>query len=162
MAACLAVLGALFAVPLAAVDDVGPGALRISAPWVRAMPPGRRVTAAYATLVNTGTSALVVSGVATSRGEATLHESLQVDGQRRRRARDQIVVPAGGVVRLEPGGLHVMVTDLDTTPAEGDILRLCFLGADLRVCSDAPVARRAPADGHDRVTHSSNHATEHR
>jgi copper(I)-binding protein len=144
-------------------DDGARGALRISAPWVRAMPPGRRVTAAYATLTNTGDTPLVVTGVSTSRGEATLHESVQEDGQMRMRARAEILVPAGGVVRLEPGGLHVMVMQLEETPAEGDILRLCFTGATLQqVCSDAPVARRAPADGHDGFNHSSSHSTEHR
>ena len=108
------------------------------------MPPGRRMTAAYLRIVNDGTEAVVVDGVSASQGDASLHETVVVEGQSRMRAVDALSVPAGGDVALEPGGLHMMLMGLTSTPVEGEHLRLCIHSSDAVVCTDAVVSREAP------------------
>jgi copper(I)-binding protein len=138
------------AVPTAAALAVliaAPGwaqSLSLSDAWVRAMPPGKAMTAAYATIRNEGSAPVVVSGVSASRGEASLHETRNVDGRMSMRSIERLTVPAGGEVSLEPGGLHVMLMGLEQTPAVGDVLELCFHTAGEPVCTSATVSRRDP------------------
>lgn len=120
--------------------------LQISDAWVRAMPPGQRMTAAYLCIENPGDEAVLVEGVETSVGRASLHETLR-DGDRvRMQAKERLEIPAGEAMILAPRGLHVMLTELARTPAEGESIRLCVNGSSPTVCVDAPVLRRAPAD----------------
>jgi len=128
----------------AAEAEVVPPPLLLVDAWVRAMPPGRPMTAAYLRLVNTGSKPIAVTAVSASAGQASLHESRRVDGQMQMREVAQLQVPGQGEIALAPGGLHIMVMGLDTTPAEGDTLRLCLTADDAEICTDAPVQRRAP------------------
>ena len=123
-------------------DPVAP--LQLSRAWVRAMPPGRDMTAAYLAVVNPTDSAITIRGVQASRGNASLHETRRVDGQVQMRALAELTLPARGEVQLKPGGLHIMLMDLDRTPAAGEQLRLCLVSTAGTACADAPVLRRAP------------------
>jgi copper(I)-binding protein len=123
-------------------DAVAP--LQLSLAWVRAMPPGRDMTAAYLTVANPTDSAITIRGARSSRGDASLHENRRVDGQVQMRALAELTVPAHAEIKLEPGGLHIMLMDLANTPAEGEQLRLCLVSTAGTVCADAPVLRRAP------------------
>jgi copper(I)-binding protein len=119
-------------------------ALKISDAWVRAMPPGQAMTAAYMKLENPGERAVVVTGVEASAGDASLHETRHRDGRVQMVVAQKVEVPAGGSVSLEPGGLHVMLVGLARTPAAGETVTLCLTGTSPRVCVDAPVLRDAP------------------
>ncbi|MEM1190994.1 MAG: copper chaperone PCu(A)C [Pseudomonadota bacterium] len=130
-------------VPLAATADAA-NALELQGAWIRAMPPGRSMTAAYGTIENKGSVDVVLTGVTSSRGNATLHESMRVDGQMRMRPIEKLNVPAGGEIRLEPGGLHVMLMGLERGPVEGEAVDLCFDNDLQELCVEAPVMRRAP------------------
>ncbi|MEL7045533.1 MAG: copper chaperone PCu(A)C [Pseudomonadota bacterium] len=132
------------ATPLAAGAEDGASALELQGAWIRAMPPGRAMTAAYATIENKGSVDVVLTGVTSSRGNATLHESMRVDGQMRMRPIEKLSVPAGGEIRLEPGGLHVMLMGLERVPEEGESVGLCFENDLQELCVEAPVMRRAP------------------
>jgi copper(I)-binding protein len=112
--------------------------------WVRAMPPGRPMTAAYLTVANPSDATVTVTSVRASRGTASLHESRTVDGQMQMRELSELTVPAQGRAVLEPGGLHIMLMDLDSTPAEGEALTLCVKSLDGEVCTEAPVLRSPP------------------
>lgn len=127
---------------MAGDDPVAP--LQLSRAWVRAMPPGRDMTAAYLAVANPTDSAITIRGVQASRGDASLHETRRVDGQVQMRALAELTLPARGEVQLEPGGLHIMLMDLDRTPAVGEQLRLCLVSTAGTACADAPVLRRAP------------------
>ena len=130
-------------------------ALTISGAWVRAMPPGQAMTAAYLKLENPGDRVAFVDGVEASAGRASLHETRQRDGRVQMVAAERVEIPAGGAVSLEPGGLHVMIMGLARTPAEGETVTLCVTGSAPRVCIDAPVLRAAPgaADTHSNGEH---------
>ena len=108
------------------------------------MPPGRAMTAAYVTIENKGAVDVTLTGVSASRGDASLHESMRVDGRMSMRPVEKLSIPAGGEIRLEPGGLHVMLMGLERVPAEGESVELCFDSDAQELCVDAPVMKRAP------------------
>ncbi len=126
------------------------GGLVLEDAWVRAMPPGRPMTAAYLRIENPLGEPVTITSVSADRGSASLHESRQVDGQMQMRELSELAVPAGGEAVLEPGGLHIMLMGLETTPAEGDTLTLCIQSSAGEVCTAAPDRRcEQPQQGID-------------
>jgi periplasmic copper chaperone A len=80
--------------------------------WVRAT-PGADVAVAYLTLRNVGPSPVTVTGIQTPvAGHAMIHETTVQGGQSKMRPHEELVVTPGATVKLEPGGLHVMLQDL--------------------------------------------------
>jgi hypothetical protein len=80
--------------------------------WVRAT-PGADIAAAYLTLRNVGTTAVTVTGVESPiAAHAMIHETKVEGGQSKMRPHEQLLVAPGATVKLEPGGLHVMLHDL--------------------------------------------------
>jgi len=79
--------------------------------WVRAPAPGQKVAGAYMELTGRIKAALVaVASPVAARGE--LHNTVLEDGVMKMRPVGRIDLAAGQTVRLEPGGLHVMLIDL--------------------------------------------------
>lgn len=112
---CLGTSGALAQSPALSVHDA----------WVREPMGGRGMTAAFAIVENTGTAArAIVSATADVAETVELHEMKMVDAMMRMSPVKQIDVPAGGKVELRPGGLHLMLFNLRTTPKAGDNVRL--------------------------------------
>lgn len=124
-------------------------ALHIENAWVRAMPPTQRMTAAYMTLHNTGSTALTVSGAYAAGGDASLHATRR-DGDRRRMAPvESLTLEPGERVELAPGGLHLMLMSMVRVPIEGQTLEVCLDMGAVRQCVDAPVRRDGPAEEDD-------------
>jgi len=99
--------------------------------WLRSPPPGGEVTAAYFTVRNPGSTALVVRGVESPVAmHAMLHETTVVDGQSRMRERERLEIPPNGTLTLEPGGLHVMLHGLRRPLAVGERVPLVLLLED--------------------------------
>jgi hypothetical protein len=123
--------------------------------WVRALPPTQTRTAAYLTVRNTGTEAVVVSGASTPiAGRVELHETLQTEGMMRMQEQSEVRVPAGAAVSFAPGGLHLMLLDLDAMPAVGDAVQLCLTVDGAPLCTVAETRRdAAPAGHHDHQHH---------
>jgi periplasmic copper chaperone A len=93
--------------------------LSVADAWVRVI-PGAAVAAAYMTLRNSGAKPVVVVGAHSPlAGAAMLHESKLVDGQEQMRPLERLEIPAGGVVQLKPGGIHLMLHMLSRTPVTG-------------------------------------------
>lgn len=102
------------AVPLAAQTPpvVSAKPLIVEDAWVRAT-PGADIAAAYMTLRNTGATALTVTGVESPiAGHAMIHETKVEGGLSKMRAHEQLAVAPGATVKLQPGGLHVMLHSL--------------------------------------------------
>jgi periplasmic copper chaperone A len=55
---------------------------------------------------------------------AMLHETTVQQGQSRMRPREQLVIAAGQTVKLEPGGLHVMLHGLTQPLSVGQTVPL--------------------------------------
>ena len=120
--------------------------------WARATVQGQKASGAFMTLTAKADTRLV--GVSTSvAGVAEVHEMKMDNNVMQMRALpDGLVLPAGKVVALQPGGYHVMLMDLklplqkDTTIA----MTLRFKdakGAESSMDIKVPVSQVAPADG---------------
>ncbi|WP_439107668.1 copper chaperone PCu(A)C [Congregibacter sp.] len=117
---------------------------QLSDAWIRAMPPGQKMTAAYLRVHNLGDSPLSILDVSSTVGMASLHETRLEGGRSTMQAVDSLSVEAGSSVTMAPGGLHIMLMGLKSTPAEGDIVPICVRTSEGDVCTDAPVRRAAP------------------
>ena len=80
------------------------------------------MTAVYVTILNQG-GADELTGVRSSAGEATLHETTMEGGVMRMRPiapGEGLVVPSNGKLVLTTGGPHVMLSDLKRPLEAGD------------------------------------------
>lgn len=145
----LLTLGAVLAAP--AVAD----SLTIEDAWVRALPPTQSVTAGYLTVTNNGDDTVrIVGAAAGGAGRAELHESRAEDGAMRMVPVAVLPLAPGESARFEPGGLHLMLKDLERMPAPGDSVRLCLITDDGEPsCTEAAVRRDAPTGGHHHHEH---------
>jgi len=98
-----------------------------------------RPLAAYLTLVNPGPEEAVLVGAETPIAKrAAIHTHSRENGVVRMRAAGPVTIPAGGKVRFQPGGLHLMLFDPNPGLVPGTIfpLHLRFgdgTGLDTRV-----------------------------
>ena len=87
------------------------GTIRLENAFTRSAPAGG-VGAFYVTIVNTGGADRLVAVASPVAGKAELHESAMADGVMRMRGVAGLAIPAGGTVKLAPGGYHVMLVAL--------------------------------------------------
>lgn len=145
----LRVLLLLLAAPLAlAAPDI-----RVSDGWAREVPPVSRNSAGYLLVENRGDrdDLLLSAGVEGAR-VTELHEMVRDGAVMVMRRRDSIPVPAGGSVRLAPGGLHLMLIDLARPLVAGEtrsaVLRFRDAG-EVKLTLDVRANAGAPhQDGH--------------
>jgi hypothetical protein len=119
LCACLITLAAIPALaqtPALVVQDA----------WTR-QAPGSDVAAVYLTLRNPGVKPVTVVGVESSVGDAMIHETKTESGQSRMRPHEQLVIAPGKTVKLEPGGLHVMLHGMTKPIAVGQNVPLVLL-----------------------------------
>lgn len=89
------------------------GNLHIDHPHARPTPPGGRTGAAYFSIANKGSQADRLLSASSPRAAGVELHSMSMDGNvMRMRSVPAVALPAGATVKLEPGGLHVMVTGL--------------------------------------------------
>jgi copper(I)-binding protein len=106
-------------------------AVRVHSPWLRAMPPGADMSAAFLRLSNTGkTPVRLVGAESAAAGSVELHGHSHEGGVMRMRAVEGLDLPAGGELRLEPHGLHLMVFELKASPKPGERFPLMLRFAD--------------------------------
>lgn len=95
--------------------------LQVSDAWIREAPPGAHMLAGYARIANSAKSQRVIRSVASADFDVTeIHLSVVESGVSRMRHQEQLAVPAGGSVRLAPGGLHLMLMQPQRTLKPGD------------------------------------------
>ena len=104
---------------LAACGGSSGGALAVNDSWTKATEGP--MTGSFGTLVNDTAAAITVTGGSSPvAGMVELHEVVMADGEMVMQAKPGgFVVPAGGSLTLEPGGLHVMLMGLKETLAPG-------------------------------------------
>ena len=100
--------------------QAAPPALSVQEPYVRLVPPGITVSAAFMTIDNTGTTdrqlARAESPLA---GTVELHTHVNDNGVMKMRAVSAIPIPAKGQAQLKPGGDHIMLIGLKAALQEG-------------------------------------------
>lgn len=105
--------------------------IQIENAWVREAPPSARMLAAYMTLKNSAAQDQVLVEVQSPAfNHVMLHKSEVIDGVARMIHLDEVVIPAGGSVQLEPGGLHLMMPAPETRLSAGDRVPLVLMFAD--------------------------------
>lgn len=108
------VTGAAFA------HDYTAGSLKIDHPWSRATVAGIPNGAAYFVLENNGdTDERLLSGASPVADKVEIHTHIRDGEVMRMRQVDDVVIPAGETVALEPGGLHIMLMGLKEPLEEG-------------------------------------------
>lgn len=111
---------AVFAATTAFAHDYTVGSIKIDHPWSRATVAGIPNGVSYFVLENQGDTddrLLAVSSPVADKVE--LHTHIRDGEVMRMRHVDDIAVPAGESVALEPGGLHVMLMGLKQPLEEG-------------------------------------------
>jgi len=111
--------GVLFMAPVTSPMAFAAQAISVGNAWVRATAPGQKTAGAYMELTSGADVALmaVESPVA---GKAELHSMSMDAGVMRMRPVQKIDLPAKKMVKLMPGGLHVMLIDIKQPLKEGD------------------------------------------
>ena len=116
--------------------------------WVRSLPPGTAVTAAYGSLMNHGSDAVTIVNVTSTTGtEAQMHDVI-ADGDQRKMVRlNAVDIAPGESLVFEPGGRHIMLLGITDAPEEGGDVALCAVSAmGTEACTPAPVTRQAPGE----------------
>lgn len=112
--------------------------IEISEAWARATAPGMPMGAVYGLISNHGDKDVTLLSLKTDAARlAEIHESVEVNGMMRMREITPFVIPAGGAVRLQPGGKHIMLMGLKDALVEGESLTV---RAEFDDGSDQPVS----------------------
>lgn len=95
------------------------GLIKIENPYTRATMPGQQVAGGFMKIENKGAADQLLSASSPVAGEVQLHEmAMEGNVMKMRQVRD-IALPAGGVVELKPGGLHLMFMNIKAPLAAG-------------------------------------------
>ena len=95
------------------------GSIKIENSYTRATMPGQQVAGGFMKIENKGAADQLLSASSPVAGEVQLHEmAMEGNVMKMRQVRD-IALPAGGVVELKPGGLHLMFMNIKAPLAAG-------------------------------------------
>jgi len=112
-------LAGLFALPAAALQ-YELGTLTIGHPWSRPTAPGMPMGVAYLTITNNGkVSDALIAASTPAAARVEFHQTSITDGMARMRPLQEIVIAPGHSVKIEPGGIHLMLVDLKSALVTG-------------------------------------------
>lgn len=99
--------------------------IEVEGAWARPGSEGR-MSAAYLLITNFEETADTLINLESNASQLTeLHESYEMEeGMSGMREVEHLVIPSRTTVRLEPGGLHVMLIQLLRDYSEGDVIEL--------------------------------------
>ncbi|MDR6093684.1 copper chaperone PCu(A)C [Stenotrophomonas sp. SORGH_AS_0321] len=124
---CVGVLFALCAFAASGAAAAAPVAcLQLKDGWAR-LPPGAAMamTAGYGTIHNRCGSAVTIIGARSAAfGEVSLHETTMQGDVSRMQHLHHLVLPAGAMVELKPGGKHLMLMQAKAALKDGQALPL--------------------------------------
>ena len=124
------------AVGLVACGQVATAPLVASDIELSAARPGVPMRAAYLRLENPGTDAVRITSVSSPEfGKVELHETVMENDVARMRPVGELVVPPGDEVRLERGGMHLMLMRPVPAADRGDAVTLEFHDGERLVLS---------------------------
>lgn len=145
-------LGVLLSIAAGAVS--AGGAIAITDPYVRAVPPGQANSAVFMGLVNgTGASRALTGGRSNVAEVVELHTHTLEDGMMKMRRIERIDLPTGETVTLAPGGLHVMLIGLKRDLKPGDQVDLALTLDDGGVLTVLAPVREVMPSGDDHHHH---------
>jgi copper(I)-binding protein len=101
----------------AIAQDSRASGIQIMHPWARATTTD--ATAVYFTIVNTAAKPDRLLKATTDIGRTSIHEMKEEGGIAKMRSLDSLAIPAKTEVSIQPGGFHLMLTNLRQPLAEG-------------------------------------------
>jgi periplasmic copper chaperone A len=124
-------LGAMLAVyllcaPSGRAEDVKAGDLVITQAWSRATPGGAKIGGGYLTIENKGTAAdRLIGGSTDAAARVEIHEMAMNNGIMTMRPLEKgLTIEPGKIVKLAPGGYHLMLMELKRPLRKGDKLSI--------------------------------------
>ena len=111
------------AVLVFAVSGCSAEQLEISDSWVRSsdMSVSGGMTGMFMEITNPTSGEITLIGGSSDSGMVEIHETVMgADGMQMQEINGGIEIPAGGTVVLQPGGLHVMIMNLNSDVVAGD------------------------------------------
>ncbi|MGN6277508.1 MAG: copper chaperone PCu(A)C [Sphingomonas sp.] len=128
----------------------GPKEVTVDHGWVRLPVVAGRPAAAYFTLHGGKAGAILIQVSSPDAKSAQMHESMEMNGVSSMAPLTQVAAPAGGSIKFEPGGKHVMLFGLAPAIHPGGPVRLHFTfanGQSLDYAAKAiPATAPAPGD----------------
>ena len=110
---------------LALAHEFTAGDLTIDHPWSRATAATQANGAAYLSVTNSGAADRIVQASSPQAARVELHtHDMDGEGVMRMRQVEAIDLPAGETTALQPGGLHIMLLELESPLVEGDTFPL--------------------------------------
>ena len=127
----------------AGIAHAGEEDLTFRSAWVRAMPPGVRMTAAFGELRNAGAEDIKLVACSSPQfGDVSLHRTELVNGVSRMLEVPSLVIAAGEAVELAPGGYHLMLMMPSGAPDADQPVTIELQASDGRVFRfDLPIER---------------------
>ena len=112
--------------------------------WIRALPPGVKMTAGFGMLKNETAQSIEFTGFSSPAFRSvSLHETVMVDGVSKMQEVDSLTVASGQAVELAPGGYHFMMMVPKASISPGRTIPLEMTAADGRTFTfDVPVEKR--------------------
>lgn len=144
-------LAASFAV---AATAAAADAVRVVDAWTKATVPGQKVAGVYMEILSPVDARLTGVSFHLARS-AEIHSMKLENGTMKMRPLKDLDLPAGKPVKLEPGGLHVMLFDIERPLRSGEKLPMTltveFAGQPMREIRIEVSVRKAGAesDGHE-------------
>ena len=139
----------------ASAHEYNAGTLHIEHPWARATPPRAGVAGAYMVIDNDGAAPDRLIGASTPAAREVQVHTMSMDNgvMRMRQLPDGLELPAGGTVRLEPGGYHLMLIDPVKPLVKGGRVPLTLKfektgSVDIELSVDAMGAKGPAASSH--------------
>lgn len=116
------------------MENTATSLIEVKDGYIRGLPPGQAITAAFMRLQNTSNKDIEITNVQTPIAErAEFHQHIHNSGMMSMRKLDSITVPANGQFVLKPGGHHLMLFNLNRFLQDGDTaeMTLHFEGGDI-------------------------------
>jgi copper(I)-binding protein len=96
-------------------------AITVDEGYIRGLPPGQKTTAAFMRLHNSSSQSIRIIGVTSPAAQrAEFHRSSHSGDMMSMEHLEAIAVPAGEVVVLKPGAMHLMLINLTAPLRDGD------------------------------------------
>ena len=91
--------------------------------WVREAPPNASMMAGYVTIKNNSDQTRVLSAAKSEQFQIVeVHQTIVENGVAKMRRQDNLAIPAGDSLKLEPGSYHLMLMKPKSAFKTGDIV----------------------------------------
>ncbi len=99
--------------------------IRLENAYSREMPPSASNIAVYLTIRNIGSHGVSLESISTEDAEsAMIHRSTMENGMMAMEHLPELYIPSRENVRLEPGGMHIMLEGLRRPLRAGNLIRM--------------------------------------